>query len=156
MTWGGGSACRAPAFRPSRAAAAHHAPNVSARYLARGAGLHAWAALLWAPRPNAVPVSTKGRSVPWRAVVDAATMICGAVVNRSTVLVCVTCARNSSAGHPCEACDAQGRLALPAGLGHGLLIHVCADRRRDVFTPRSESLAGSVSRTFCAFICESW
>jgi len=68
----------------------------------------------------------------------------------------VRCRRGESACFEVEACDAQGRLALHAELGHGLLIHECADRRRDVFTPRSESLAGSVSRTFCAFICESW
>src|SRR5258706_8537935 len=52
------------------------------------------------------------------------------------------CRRGESAEFEVEACNAQGRLALPAGLGHGLLIHVCADRRRDAFTPRSESLAG--------------
>jgi hypothetical protein len=49
--------------------------------------------------------------------------------------------RGESAEFAVEACDAQGRLALHAELGHGLLIHVYADRRRDVFTPRSESLA---------------
>jgi protein ImuA len=55
----------------------------------------------------------------------------------------VRCRGGESAEFEVEACDAQGRLALHAELGHGLLIHVCADRRRDVFTPRSESLAGS-------------
>jgi protein ImuA len=51
------------------------------------------------------------------------------------------CRRGESAEFEVEACDAQGRLAVPARLGHGQLIHVSADRRQDAFTPRSESLA---------------
>jgi hypothetical protein len=48
----------------------------------------------------------------------------------------IRCRRGESADFEVEACDPQGRLALPAGPGHGLLIHICADRRRDAFPPR--------------------